>query len=156
MQSYRTRIVTVDAVQWTGANLEAVQKLLWPRSPLTSGEEGKVNNLGVYVDKAAPTKYDTRHELAFADVNDWVVKYPSGRVAIVKQPHFEEYFEAVDPSRLAALGDDDPSMTLDRIPPAAPTIPLTDEERDGLRLGTAIAEIGDRQPALDGDRVSER
>lgn len=91
---YRTRIVTVNALQWTGSNIAALQTLLAPSSPLWTGIE-TTKHVGIMVDKPTKSTYEQPHELQHADIGDWIVKYPSGRIAIVRQAHFEEYFEAM-------------------------------------------------------------
>lgn len=141
---YRTRVVTVTAVQWTGDNIAALQDLLAPASPLWTGEE-TTKHVGVMVDKPAKMAYDSTHELQHADVNDWIVKYPSGRVAIVKQAHFEEYFEPEERPEFVPL-------------PNAVPVSETELLDAGLALGDVAGALVERQPETEQDdtTVSER
>jgi len=139
IQSYRTRVVTVQAVQWTGRNITAVQVLIAPASPLwVEGEK----NVGIKVEPQGRNSYGLQHELQFAEIDDWIVRYPSGRVSITKAAIFDEYYEPVE------------------------SLPAAELEV-GRVLGDGLVEaagdapfpraVADRQPETDNaGRVSER
>lgn len=99
------------------------------------------------MDKPARTQYDPTHELQHADVNDWIVKYPSGRVAIIRQVHFEEYFEPLAAEPLSYVGDGAATRDV----PFVPGEPI-------VATHPRVLEDLDRQPATEPDAhtVSER
>lgn len=147
IQTFRTRVVTVQAVQWTGDNISTVQRLLAPASPLWSPEGH--GSVGVNVDKPRRSTYDSATELQHADKGDWIVKYPSGRVVISKAGHFADFYEPVEAR--------DPLAPVEEIPPTAPTATAA------FPLGAPITAthpraLEDRQPETetDGVTVSER
>lgn len=162
IQLFRTRIVTVQAVQWTGENIGAVQILIAPASPLWPHGTTTMH-VGLMVDKAHRTsQYDSTHELQFADVGDWIVKYPSGRVSICKAAQFEEFYEPVVPvvpvpaaaaelevGRVLGDGGRDAAFPLGA--PITTTHPRALADR-------VVADVADRQPetGADSHTVSER
>ena len=149
IQSYRTRVVTVQAVQWTGGNITAVQVLIAPASPLwVEGEK----NVGIKVDNQGRGAFGLQHELQFAEVNDWIVRYPSGRVAITKAAIFDEYYEPVESLPAAEL--EVGRVLGDGLIEAAGDTPFP---LGGTIDATHPRALADRQPETDRDgSVSER
>jgi len=150
IQSYRTRVVTVQAVQWTGGNITAVQVLIAPASPLwVEGEK----NVGIKVEPQGRNSYGLQHELQFAEIDDWIVRYPSGRVAITKAAIFDEYYEPVEravPATELEVG----RVLGDAVIDAAGDTPFP---LGGKIEATHPRALADRQPETDNaGRVSER
>lgn len=105
----------VNAVQWDGTPeaLQRLQALLWPGSPLiaTPGLEPRTKeksttygnpataHVGVHV--TAPDQHYIGHELKFANVGDWVLRFDDGRIEIVTGSAFARRFTpaaaAIDP-----------------------------------------------------------
>ncbi len=79
-QTYRTRVTTVEAVQWTGENLVEVQQFVAPASPLLTSREDR--QLGLHVrDTDAEVKWPSlgkQTKLAFVSVGGWVVRQVGG------------------------------------------------------------------------------
>jgi hypothetical protein len=110
IQLYRTRVVTAQALQWTGENITAVQVLIAPASPLwATGEK----NIGIKIETQGRGNYGLPHELQFVEPGDWIVKYPSGRIGITKAAQFEEYYTPVEP--VAAVTDRQPATEADEM-----------------------------------------
>jgi len=151
-EQFRTCIMTVDAMQWTGTNIAELQALLAPGSPLLAGLE-KPTHVGVMCDRVNKGTYDASHDLQHADVNDWVVKYPSGRVAIIKAAHFAEYFEPVDAVATAEL--EVGRVLGDALIDATGETPFP---LGGPIDATHPRALADRQPTLEADEatVTER
>jgi hypothetical protein len=78
--------VAVDAVQWTGSNIEEMRRLL-PEHQVAEGfayEPGKP-----LLSRGSPDG-TTYHEIA---VGEWVVRGPDGYVFDIPRDRFDVYFE---------------------------------------------------------------
>lgn len=156
IQLYRTRVVTVQAVQWTGENLEVMQTFLAPDSPFVNGRllDPAKRTLGVYVPdddaiRTYPSLGPGQVKMAHAGVGDWIVKYPSGRIGISPSPIFDEYYQPIE--------------TQEAMPEPAAGVEPVHAERAPFGLGAPIEAthpraLADREPATETDEitVSER
>lgn len=99
------------AVQWTGTDdsLQAIQRLLWPDSPLRRRE---YMTIGIYV--LTGQKY-TPYELRFVEEGDWVVK-EGDRLDIVTAEMFKQRYLIAGADAPKEVDDD---VTL---PPPAPSL----------------------------------
>lgn len=108
---YHGTPLIVDAAQWTGDNLRAIQDLLAPASPLSGMLD---QSLGIKITTSPIANYGIGDKLAFAAVGDWItvrVAEVERVIDIVKAADFAARFTPV-PLDLAAA----------RIPPAAPAV----------------------------------
>ncbi len=97
--TYRTRVTTVEAVQWTGENLVEVQRFVAPASPLLKGDD---QQLGLYVrDEDAEIKWPSlgkQTKVAFVSVGGWVVRQVGGdgRLDLMTDETFARAFVPAD------------------------------------------------------------
>lgn len=99
---YRGQPIEVDAIQWAGDNLAALQAFLAPQqSPLINlGPSSATKPLcGVYVrDRYSEATYPslgTQYKLEHAHVGDWVLKTVDGEISIVSDVEFQQRYMVV-------------------------------------------------------------
>lgn len=84
----------VDAIQWTGDNLRAVQDFMAPASPLDHGKDRSELGINVYSNK---TSYSDT-ELVFLKKGGWIIRDGIGRFAILQETKdFDRIYEPAPP-----------------------------------------------------------
>lgn len=89
----------IDAVQWTGTNLDEVQRFMAPASPLDHGKDRSELGINAYTTKHSYT--DT--ELTFVKAKGYIMKDARGRFHVFTEQAFEEQYL---PATMDGLIDD--------------------------------------------------
>jgi len=93
-QSYRSRATTVDAIQWTGDNLRAIQEFVAPASPLYEPGSPALR-INVFDAVSTATYKTLGRQLKSAGVppSGWIVKYSNGDLAVLTSEEFEAAYD---------------------------------------------------------------
>lgn len=87
---FRRKSGTVNAIQWTGDNLRAVQEFMFPYSPLTQTPEMLAVRQG--------------GGLAFVHIGEWILPTETpNNFNVLTGARFAEFFEAAGPQGVADL-----------------------------------------------------
>ena len=87
MTKYRKRAVVIDAVQWTGDNIEEIVTFMHPKKPdYMYGFSNSDDILGI----------PTLEGMMVANKNDWIIKGTRGEFYPCKPDIFSDIYEEVE------------------------------------------------------------
>ncbi|WP_267244379.1 hypothetical protein [Streptomyces sp. PR69] len=92
MPRYRKRPIEIDAIQWTGDNINAVMDFMHPQEPV------HVNSLSHmrFTDADELVGIQTLEGLMVAGIGDWIVRGVRGELYPCKPDIFAETYEPTD------------------------------------------------------------
>jgi hypothetical protein len=95
MPEYRKKPVVIDAVLWTGANIEEVIAFMSPLDQLPN-PEGYVDPGIGHIPALGTLEIPTLEGTMTASVGDWIIKGVKGEFYPCKPDIFEATYEAVE------------------------------------------------------------
>lgn len=86
MAKYRKKPVVINAVQWTGFNLDEILKFAYKTRRIR------------FADNLQDLHIETLEGVMTANEGDWIIKGVAGEIYPCKPDIFEQTYESVDPS----------------------------------------------------------